>query len=234
MTAFPMNANTLKTLFVKACYSVAFLPGFRSALYSRAIAPRWPFQNTEEQMQELKRRLLSVASVNGSYVEIGVAEGWTTIFMNQVMKENPSARRRMFAVDTFQGFTPDDKKAEEIRGKAKGMYDGLFCVNSQRWYDESMRRAGVPVKSFKSDAATFDYSKFGPIAFCFLDVDLYHPIRSALPRILPYMAKGGLIVVDDCQDDELWDGAKQAYFEWCCQKNEPIQVVAGKFGLIHT
>ncbi len=226
-------ATVLHSKFVKLCYSLAFVPPFRSALYSRAIAPRWPFQSSLHQQQTLARLLLMQRNVPGCYLEIGVAEGWTTIFNNQALKED-GQHRTMFAVDTFAGFTPDDKAAEEVRGKAHGSYDGLFVVNSKRWYDESMRRAGVKIESFQADAATFDYSRFKPIAFCFLDVDLYHPIASALPRILPFMAKDGIIVIDDCQDHEQWDGAKAAYVEWCQRNGEPIEVVAGKFGLIRT
>lgn len=228
-----MNATTIRSMFVRACYTLAFIPPFRSALYSRAIAPRWPFQQSQKQMAALGDLLTRRGNVEGSYVEVGVAEGWTTIYQHRAMTE-AGQRRRMYAVDTFAGFTPDDKAAEEARGKAHGTYDGLFVVNSKRWYDESMRRAGVPVLSYKADASTFDYSRFGPIAFCFLDVDLYHPISEALPRILPHMAPGGVIVVDDCQPDDKWDGALQAYTEWCHENDRPVQIVAGKFGVINT
>lgn len=220
----------LKTMYLRACYSVAFLPPFRGALYTRAIAPRWPFQQTLEQMNTLSQLLLGVDSP-GAYWEVGCAEGWTTIWQHRAMREAGIARR-MFVVDTFHGFTPDDKAAEAARGKSAAEYDGLFSINSKRWFEESMRRAAVPVEAFKADAAVFDYSSLPPPAFVFLDVDLYRPVKEALRRIWPLVPAGGLVVVDDCQPHKLWDGALQAYDEFCRENAQPRQIVAQKFGML--
>ena len=87
----------------------------------------------------------------------------------------------------------------------------------------------------KADACEFDYQALGPIAFAYIDVDLYRPVKASLQRILPNMAKGGLIIVDDCDaDHDLWDGAFHAYTEFCEQHNISQEIVCQKFGIIRT
>lgn len=223
----------LEAAYLKTCYWIAFSPPFRPALYTRAIAARWPFQQSLAQMNTLSSLLLSVKA-EGCYLEIGCAEGWTTIWQNKAMSE-AGVSRAMNVVDTFAGFTPDDIEAEYQRGKAEGTYDSLFAINSKKWFDESMRRAGVKVTSYEADAAKFDYSLFKPIAFCFLDVDLYHPIKTALPAIRANMAPGGMIVVDDCDaSHDKWDGAFYAYREYCEANGIQPEIVAEKLGIIRT
>ncbi len=79
---------------------------------------------------------------------------------------------------------------------------------------------------------TFDYSTIAPIAFCLVDVDPYVPIAKALPRIYHHLVPGGIIVVDDCAPDQTWDGALQAYSEFCRSMNLPEDLRHKKLGLI--
>ena len=48
------------------------------------------------------------------------------------------------------------------------------------------------------------------------------------------MAKGGVIVVDDCDNskDSQWDGAYQAYEEFCAESGLPFQLIGNKMGII--
>jgi hypothetical protein len=64
-----------------------------------------------------------------------------------------------------------------------------------------------------------DYTQFAPVAFCFLDIDLYNPIASVLPRIHDVLAPGGVIIVDDRNPAQsLYDGAGQACREFCATR----------------
>lgn len=68
-----------------------------------------------------------------------------------------------------------------------------------------------------------------------VDVDLYRPVRASLERILPNMARSGVIMVDDCGiKDDRWDGAHQAYAEVCKERNIRPEIVCQKFGIIRT
>jgi hypothetical protein len=220
----------MKIQYIRALFKVAFLKPFRPVLYTRSVG-RYPYQHTPAQMIKLREFLLSV-NAPGAYLEVGAAEGNTTCWLGQSMQE-ACCLRRMFVIDTFSGFTAADKAAEYQRGKERGLYDSYFLNNSQKWFDESMKRASLDVLSFAGDCSTFDYSQLGSIAFALLDVDLYRPVTLALPGIYAQMAQGGMIVEDDCDpQNQLWDGADQAYREFCLQHGIKPEVVAGKFGII--
>jgi O-methyltransferase len=224
--------NSLKGKYISLLFQIAFLKPFRPVLYSRCVS-RWPYQQSLGQMNALSNLLLSV-KCEGAYLEVGCAEGNTTIWQAKAMEE-AGLSRKMYVVDTFSGFTPEDKSGEYERGKKPGSYDDYFLNNSQKWFNESMRRAGVAVTSFKSDCSTFNYRQLGPVSFAMLDVDLYRPVSIALPLIYAQMAKGGLIVIDDCDPThELWDGAHQAYMEFCRDQQIKPEIIAKKLGIIRT
>jgi predicted O-methyltransferase YrrM len=66
-----------------------------------------------------------------------------------------------------------------------------------------------------------------------LDVDLYRPMAKALPELWEVLSPGGIMVVDDCNpDDVLWDGSDQAYKEFVATRGLAAEVVHGKLGLV--
>jgi hypothetical protein len=88
------------------------------------------------------------------------------------------------------------------------------------------------VKSIECDATQFDLSSVAPTAFCLIDVDLYIPVKDLLPKVFSRMSSGGIIVVDDCQPDQMWDGALQAYREFARERNLSTEIVAEKLGVV--
>ncbi len=46
------------------------------------------------------------------------------------------------------------------------------------------------------------------------------------------MSPGGIIIVDDCQPDQMWDGALQAYQEFTRQREIPAEIVLEKLGVV--
>jgi hypothetical protein len=141
-------------------------------------------------------------------------------------------------IDTFKGFTPRDMAVEyNSRGKAPGTYDHSFAVNDPQWLRASVKRFGYSsVSVCVADATTFDYQALGKIAFALVDVDLYRPVKESLNRIIPHMAKGGVIAVDDCDNarDTRWDGAYQAFMEFCEERSIVPDIVCQKLGIIRT
>jgi hypothetical protein len=174
----------------------------------------------------------SVDSVKGCFVEAGCASGATTVFLNKFM-DAENMERDYFAIDTFSGFVRDHLE-HEIKDRAKQeSLRGHFTENKKSWFDRSMRLHGVErVKSIQSDVTELDFSALSPIAFCLIDVDLYKPIHNILPKVYAAMAPGGVIIVDDCAPNTPWDGALQAYEEFVRSKGLPMQISAGKLGII--
>lgn len=201
-------------------------------MYSRQPFPRWPYMYSPAQMETLSRLLLSTTPP-GSVVEVGCNQGWTSAYLLEVMKQ-ANINRPYVGIDTFTGFLPQDIEGEYSRGKARGTYDLFFATCKKQWYDYSLKRAGYQnVHSYQADAVAFDYSVVAPIAFVLLDIDLYRPVLLALRAAWKYINRDGIIVVDDCDPtNKLWDGAHQAYQEFCTEIGVKPEIVAGKLGLL--
>jgi predicted O-methyltransferase YrrM len=195
----------------------------------------YPFMYSPAELCFLSQSLADLHSVPGAVVEAGCAYGATTVWLSKAMTER-GISRDYYAIDTFCGFT-EDQIAYERQHRAKPeataqMIRATFCDNRQDWFDKSMALHGVAVRSIEGDVETLDFQPLGPIAFCLVDVDLYLPIKTALPRIYDVMSPGGLIVVDDCWPDEKWDGAFQAYLEFTDSRRIRPEIVGRKLGLI--
>lgn len=170
-------------------------------------------------------------SVPGNIVEVGCAYGATTVFLNKHL-EWSGIQKQYFAVDTFAGFTADDVAVErEYRGKADA-YERYTDVTLPL-FEKTLKQNGVSsVLPIRADVNSFDFNRVAPIAFCLLDVDLYRPMRRALDEIYDRLSPGGIIVVDDCQKHDLWDGALQAYTEFTAARGLPMRVALRQFGLV--
>ena len=88
------------------------------------------------------------------------------------------------------------------------------------------------MKPIKSDCSIFNYENISPIKLVFIDVDLYLPTKKTLNKVFNHVIKGGYILVDDVQDNKNYDGAYQAYMEFCSEKNIKPIIIGNKCGLI--
>ena len=205
---------------------------FRSPL-RRYFFPRYMYYFSPAQLAFLIQALSDVRHVPGAVAEIGCAQGSTTLFLNRHM-DAEGIEKTYFAVDTFAGFTSDDVLHEaEQRGKEAALYSG-FRVNDQRWFDATMHDHGVRrVRSIRTDVNELDLRTLGPLCFVLLDVDLYRPMRKALPELYDALSPGGTIIVDDCNAaDRLFDGSDQAYKEFSLARGFVPEIVCGKLGLV--
>jgi hypothetical protein len=172
----------------------------------------------------------------GAIVEVGCALGQSTIYMNMHMHFK-GIEKPYICLDTFSGFTKEDISYEvDNRQKDKGELNAAFTVNNKKWFDETIRsheKYGTGrVTSYQADINKFDFKNILSISFSLIDVDLYIPVKSGLEKVYPLMNKGGIIVVDDCKQDNLWDGAYRAYMEFIQAHNLPEKIILGKLGII--
>lgn len=198
----------------------------------RYFFPFFAYNMTAAQLVLLCRHLSLARTAPGAVLEVGCSTGMTTLFLNSFMTAE-GIEKDYVAVDTFAGFVVEDVRLEiEQRGKRPAFFDA-FRTNSKRWYDDTMRMNGVTrVRSFEADVNHFDFAALGPVAFCLLDVDLYRPTRKALPELYRALSPGGFILVDDCdKDNERWDGADQAYREFCGEQGLPVRIEC-KIGIL--
>jgi O-methyltransferase len=201
---------------------------------NRQLFSLYPYMFSPAQLIFITDCIKSINSVPGSFVEIGCAYGATTVFLNKFMSDNKDlAERHYYAIDTFRSFVAEQADYEiQNRGKTPAIKK-RFKENKKAWFDKSMAVHGVKrVKSIECDATQFDLSSLAPIAFCLIDVDLYIPVKDLLPKVLSVMSSGGIIIVDDCQPDQMWDGAFQAYQEFARERNLPEEIVLEKLGIV--
>lgn len=184
------------------------------------------------QLVALTECVRSVQHVPGSFVEAGCAYGATTVFLNRLM-DNINLDRVYYAIDTFSGFTAEHAEYEISKRGKPSRLRREFIENKKSWFDRSMKMHNVArVKSVQADIAQFDFNAIAPIAFCLVDVDLFKPIKDALPKIHAAMSSGGIIVIDDCKPDNIWDGALEAYESYILEYELPREIKCEKLGII--
>lgn len=213
----------MRARLVRVCKEILYRTPLR-----RYFFPYFRYDMTAAQLCLLCHWLEQTRDVPGCVMEVGCSTGMTTVFLNKYM-DAQGIEKDYFAVDTFSGFVHEDIQYEvRHRGKRASFYTG-FRTNKREWFDGTMRMNGIQrVHSVAADVNQFDVSKLGPIAFCLLDVDLYRPIRSSLPRIFSQLSAGGIVAVDDCDATNVrYDGADQAYKEFCSEISYPHRIVSG-------
>ncbi len=201
--------------------------------FRRYFLPRFDYNFTAPQLCFLCQCIEDTKHVEGSIAEIGCAHGSTTVFLNKYM-DAKNIQKNYYALDTFSGFVADDVKFEvEKRGKTSDLFTG-FQINKKRWFDGTMLQNNITrVRSIETDVNKYDLTTLGPLSFVLLDVDLYRPMKKALPEVFQVLSPNGIIVVDDCNPNNIrWNGSDQAYKEFIVERGLSPQIIHSKLGII--
>jgi hypothetical protein len=212
---------------------------FRLPGVSRVMIPRYPFMVQPDQLiwlcQALDRTREARAragSGQGCIVEVGVARGQTSSFLLTHMRHHGD-NRPYCCIDTFQGFTPSDVAHEvDQRGKSAISLRG-FAVNDRALIEQSLKRQGFSnVVVIEADAGRFEWSNLPPVDVMLIDVDLYRPTKAVLVNSQPHWAPFAHVMVDDVKDGTQFDGAHQAYTEFCNEQHYPPRMIGTKAGVL--
>ena len=201
----------------------------------RFLFPRYQYSFTPSQLGFMVDTLIDSLQHTGDVIEVGCFVGATTVFLNaEIQRRDPE--RRYIAIDTFSGFVSEDLEYEtSVRGKRRqDIDDCLFRMNSQKWFDYTMRLNGYRnVTSLKADVNQLDFDLVTKqVAFALIDVDFQRPVSAALDALYPKLAPGGTILVDDCKANTTYDGALLAYESFCSKHKLPPTIAADKIGII--
>jgi predicted O-methyltransferase YrrM len=198
--------------------------------YTSLGAPNYPYNIEPIQLTSLIAEIERMRGVEGSILEIGVARGMTTRFMAEHIALSGSIER-LVAIDTFASFVEEDV-AYEVRERGKSAPDiAGFAYNDYDVWTKNFRRFPF-VEAIKADCTVVDYKSLSPIKIVFLDVDLYQPTKKTLPKIFEELVDGGVILLDDIAAGGAYDGAHQAYVEFCIERELPQQIIGNKCGVI--
>ena len=200
--------------------------------HTSLAAPTYRYNIEPIQLAYLIIEMERLKAVPGNIVEIGVARGLTTRFLAQHIKnQKMDQTTKLYAVDTFDSFTDADLEFEvKNRGKALEELTAFTYNDYEVWSKNfSEFKFVVPVQS---DCSILDYSKYGPIKVAFLDVDLYLPTQKTLPKLYDNLVSGGVILVDDVLHGTMYDGAFQAYTEFCESIGQRHEIIGNKCGIV--
>lgn len=216
-----------RMIFLKALKEIMLLSPFGKFFFYR-----YQFNFSPAELCFLCKCIDDTKRVPGAIVEIGCAQGNTTVFLNRHM-DFCKIEKEYLAIDTFSGFTRGDV-AYEVEQRAKKRKDiSGFEMNKKKWFDLTMRRNNISrVKSVQAAVNNFGFDTLGEISFCLIDVDLYLPVKSALNGVYKAMNKGGIIVVDDCTPNTRWDGALEAYEEFTSSHSLKQNIILNGLGII--
>jgi O-methyltransferase len=203
-----------------------------SPLRRRGV-PTYQLAFGPSQLQFMCQCIDATREVEGRIAEIGCNDGRTTIYLCMYLFDT-KCEKRYVAMDTFAGFAPEDVEFEKIHRGKKVRFEYLFRHNKKKWFDFTMEVSNISrVESIQADVNRYDLTSLAPLSFVLLDVDLYRPMKKALPELYRALSPGGIMIADDCNPgDRWWDGAYYAYLEFMESLGQPPEIVHGKLGVI--
>ncbi|MGH7812730.1 MAG: TylF/MycF/NovP-related O-methyltransferase [Candidatus Binataceae bacterium] len=204
---------------------LAFRSGLVKTGYDLLLEPN--------ELLELMLALQRGETLAGEVIEVGVARGKTTVFLNRFL-DSLNSPKAYFAVDTFSGFVAEDVEHERLkRGKENYSYTGFSYNSADIWRrnvveNNQLRR----VRIIPEDIKKVHFDSGQAFSTALIDVDLYLPTKAALEIIYPLMAPGGTILVDDVCEDGPYEGAHAAFIEYSSANRIKYRLLPPKCGII--
>lgn len=193
--------------------------------------PRYEYNVEPSQLAFLVNAIDQTKHLNGCIVEIGVARGMTTVFLNEHLSATNDPRRYL-CIDTFSGFTDDDIAFEvSSRGKPRNVFGGFTYLDRDIFAANMAVYERVQV--VQKDCGLLTNEDLGSVSVAFLDVDLYQPTLKALNTLHHVVQQGGLVLVDDIKPSGIYDGAYAAMNDFCSRHGLSYDRIGNKGGAIH-
>jgi cephalosporin hydroxylase len=179
-----------------------------------------PFTLAPERLYLFLHHLIETRDVPGAVVEIGCNLGGSAIIARKML-ERLGMDKRYVCIDTFDGFIDAQFAADTAHGTPK-QDRTMFSGNSRILVGKIMDQHGCDdVTLIEGDVATLAEDDLPDVcSMVLVDVDLTEPTLVSLERFWPRLAKGGVILVDDCAEQSSWK-ARLAYERFCADKGIP-------------
>jgi O-methyltransferase len=173
--------------------------------------------------------LLERTSVCGDVAEIGCHLGGTAIIASQVVRKY-SSKKAYVCYDTFGGFVDEQFSLDSPRGTPSNLRTH-YSSNSELLVRKILRLHGCQdVQLVRGDATKLEDGQLKEkYSVILIDVDLSEPVYLTLKKFYPKLSKGGIILVDDCDEDNVVWKAREGYSRFCHEMGfqEKIKVGLG-------
>lgn len=159
---------------------------------------------------------VSRSGVLGAIVECGVWRGGSAMAAALTLQRVRDTDRRIVLFDTFTGMTTPTERDRDYAGQTAAalLADGdeaspIWAVASLEEVRENLASVSYPSLDFVAGDVlkTIPSAAPGQIALLRLDTDWYESTHHELVHLLPRVAPGGVLIVDDYGH---WSGARQA------------------------
>lgn len=188
--------------------------------------------SSPSKMYHVLMELLHVirAGVPGHVVELGCHAGETTVQIRRLLDATGQRDRELHVYDSWQGVpepTSQDVPTDpDVIGFVKGT-----CECPREDFERRFTLEGLPLPRVHSGwfGQIPDEEYPSPIAFAFLDGDLYSSIMDSFAKIYAKLAVGARVVIDDYEWEPL-PGVKVACQDFLRDKPEREQRIEDYFG----
>jgi len=179
-----------------------------------------------ERLYLFLHHLIQTRDVPGAVVEIGCNLGGTAAIAKRMLNRL-GVEKPYICIDTFDGFVDSQFAADVSRGSPSGDQN-LFSGNSKDLVARILRRHGCgDIELIQGDVTVVpDAALPEQCSVILLDVDLTEPTYVALQRFWPRLTPGGVILVDDCQENASWK-AQIGYSRFCSENRLPERYMHG-------
>ena len=141
------------------------------------------------------------SGVDGDVVEFGCFMGTTSPFLQRLLQAT-DAKKQLWVYDSFDGLP--EKSAHDQSPLGQDFKRGELRATKAEFIG-NFRRAHLALPIIcKKWFHEVDHDELPEkICFAFLDGDYYKSIRASLGLVLPRMAPGGVIIIDDYDNPKL-------------------------------
>ncbi len=186
---------------------------------------------TESALVEIKNTIrdIELNSIPGIFIETGCALGGSAILI-ALNKD----RNRIFKIYDVFGLIPAPSKidGEDVirrydvikSGKSEGINDNKYygyendlktkVINNFNRYNLELTTYNINlIEGLYEDTLIVNED----VAFAHIDCDWYESVMTCLNQIVPYLSKGGKLIIDDYY---AWSGCRKATDEYFADKKE--------------
>ena len=164
-----------------------------------------------EGMEDVMQLLDMTASRRGDVIECGSSRCGTSILIAKHL-EVMGIQKKIFALDSFEGFSPEELNRERSAGLTSAP-DDAFTSTNFGYVTEKLNKLGyedriIPIKGFFEDTllSIVHESEF---AFALIDCDLQESMSYCADNLWSHTVPGGIVAFDDYDSDE-FRGARLA------------------------